>query len=45
MKGFFVSLGALFEKNGAAQTGILFNSMQSLQPFKTSIISFEKSEY
>ena len=23
MKGFFVSLGALFEKHGAAQTGIL----------------------
>ena len=25
MKGFFVSLGALFEKHGAAQTGILTN--------------------
>ena len=25
MKGFFVSLGALFEKHGAAQTGILIN--------------------
>ena len=25
VKGFFVSLGALFEKNGAAQTGILTN--------------------
>ena len=26
MKGFFVSLGALFEKHGAAQTGILTNT-------------------
>ena len=26
MKGFFVSLGALFEKHGAAQTGILTNN-------------------
>ena len=25
VKGFFVSLGALFEKHGAAQTGILTN--------------------
>ena len=25
MKGFFVSLGVLFEKHGAAQTGILTN--------------------
>ena len=25
MKGFFVSLGALFEKHGAAQAGILTN--------------------
>ena len=25
MKGFFVSLGALFEKHGAVQTGILTN--------------------
>ena len=40
MKGFFVSLGALFEKHGAAQTGILTNKSYSKEARSLKCLNF-----
>ena len=40
MKGFFVSLAALFEKHGAAQTGILTNKSHYKEAWSFEYLKF-----
>ena len=43
MKGFFVSLAALFEKHGAAQTGILTNKSHYKEAWSFEYLKFRLS--